>query len=258
MTRHLAFEGIENFRDFGDYPTVGGGRLKRGRLFRSAAHTRATDADLEALAALKLSLLVDLRRKHEREKAPSRRHEGFAATVIENHRDDPSRDPWVEFIRKGPIDEASTRDYMRAYAYAAAHEPSHVELFSRYFQALAATDGAVLIHCAAGKDRTGLLAALTHHIAGVHPDDILADFLLTNQVTRTPARIAEASRAIEKASGRAPPEAAVSAAVGVDAEYLASSMGAIRERNGTTDAYIRDVLGVDEAMREAILARLLG
>jgi protein-tyrosine phosphatase len=58
--------------------------------------------------------------------------------------------------------------------------PSHLDLFAQYFQVLAESDRPVLIHCAAGKDRTGMLAALTHHLLGVSRDDLLADYLLTN------------------------------------------------------------------------------
>jgi protein-tyrosine phosphatase len=74
MTRRLTLEGIENFRDFGDYETVDGRRLKKGRLFRSASHGRATDADLEEIAKLDIALVVDLRRAGERARDPSKRH----------------------------------------------------------------------------------------------------------------------------------------------------------------------------------------
>ena len=63
----------------------------------------------------------------------------------------------------------------------AALEARHIDLFSRYFHALAEAPGPVLIHCAGGKDRTGILAALTHHIAGVMRQDIVEDYLHTNR-----------------------------------------------------------------------------
>ena len=257
MTRHLPLEAIENFRDYGDYPTSAGRRVHKGRLWRSAAHAKASDADLEALAGLGLAVIVDLRRKPERLRAPSRRHAGFAALVIENDRDDPRQDPWIDFIRSGPITEETTRAYMRGYAAAAPFEPAHVELYGRYFAALAEADGPVLIHCAAGKDRTGILAALTHHLLGVHADDMVADYLLTNQFARRPERLAEAARAIEAASGRAPAPGAVSAAMGVDAEYLDAAFTAIKGAHGSLDGYLADALGVDAARKAAIEARLL-
>jgi protein-tyrosine phosphatase len=68
MTRHIRLEAVENFRDFGDYPTQAGRRLKKGRLYRSASHGRATEADLAAIEALELAVIVDLRRPGERER----------------------------------------------------------------------------------------------------------------------------------------------------------------------------------------------
>jgi protein tyrosine/serine phosphatase len=257
MTRHLTFEAIENFRDFGDYPARGGRRVKRGRLWRSASHARASDADLAALAALELALVADLRRKRERLREPSRRHAGFAALVIENDRDDPRHAPWTDFIRTSDLSEEAVSGYMRGYARAAPFEPSHVELFSRYFRALGEADGPSLIHCAAGKDRTGLLAALTHHVLGVHRDDMIADYLLTNLSSERPERLESAAKAIEAAVNKRPTEAAVRAAVGVKPEYLEGALDGIAEAHGSVDAYLDDVLGVDAALREALEARLL-
>jgi protein-tyrosine phosphatase len=181
--RILALEGVSNFRDYGGYPTADGRRIKTGKLYRSAHHGHATDADLEAIAALGIDVVVDLRRKGEREKDPSRRHASFAGAVIDNDLGDRGQgdeDPWQAFLRGSDLSPESFRDYLAAYYRNAPFEPRYIDLYSRYFQALAQTDGAVLIHCAAGKDRTGILAALTHHVLGVPRDDILADFLLTN------------------------------------------------------------------------------
>jgi len=77
-----SFQGIDNFRDFGGYPTPGGRWVKRGKLYRSAHHGRATEADLAALSALGLSAVVDLRRTEERDRDPGRRWAPFGAVVI--------------------------------------------------------------------------------------------------------------------------------------------------------------------------------
>ena len=73
MTRHIRLEAVENFRDYGDYPTASGRRLRKGRLYRSASHGRATDADLKVIEGLGLAVIVDLRRPGERERDPARR-----------------------------------------------------------------------------------------------------------------------------------------------------------------------------------------
>jgi len=77
------FDGLTNFRDFGGY-SAGDRRMVTGRFFRSANHALASDADLARLAAMGIAAVVDLRRPVERERSPSRRWEGFAASVVEN------------------------------------------------------------------------------------------------------------------------------------------------------------------------------
>jgi protein-tyrosine phosphatase len=68
MTRHIDFEGIENFRDFGGYDTRFGRPMKTGLLYRSANHAYATDADLARMAELNLAAIIDLRRRFERDR----------------------------------------------------------------------------------------------------------------------------------------------------------------------------------------------
>ena len=77
MTRHVDFEKIENFRDFGDYPTRHGRRMPKGRFYRSANHHSASAEDLAVLSRLSPSHIVDLREKVERDREPSARWPGF-------------------------------------------------------------------------------------------------------------------------------------------------------------------------------------
>ena len=256
MTRHLPFDTIENFRDFGDY-AVGDRRLKRGRLFRAAHQSEATEADLEAMRALGLEVIVDLRRPNERERSPSRRWQGFDGLVIENDLGNAEEDPWHVFIRNSDLSAKAFTDYMVAYYRDAPFVDRHVDLYSRYFHALSETDGAVLIHCAAGKDRTGILAALTHHLAGVSEADLAADFLLTNDAERFERRAPQFADVVQEMTGRRPTQDAVITALGVEAHYLETAFSAIHDKHGSLDAYLEDVLGVDAARREAIVHKIL-
>jgi protein tyrosine/serine phosphatase len=255
MQRTVILEGVDNFRDFGGYSTRHGRPMKRGRLYRSASHARATDADLETIATLGIGVVVDLRRKPERERDPSRRHPAFEGMVIANDGEQP--DSWHEHIRTSDLTPASFRRYLLDYYRAAPFEPRHIDLFRRYFQALAETDSAVLIHCAAGKDRTGVLAALTHHVAGVDPEDIVADYLLTNNPQRFAARLPMVAAVVREISGREADEATLLTAMGVEAEYLAAAFQAIDEACGDVDGYLETVIGLTAPMRERIAQRLL-
>src|SRR5512139_3107748 len=80
--RILPLEGVHNFRDYGAYPTSGGGRVRCGLLWRSGQHGDATEADLAAIDALRLATVVDLRGISERDAKPCRRGPEFAAEVL--------------------------------------------------------------------------------------------------------------------------------------------------------------------------------
>ena len=256
MTRILPFEGVENFRDFGGY-SAGDRQLKRGLLYRSAHHGNATQTDLAAIRELGLAVIVDLRRPNERQRDPCRRWDGFAATLIENDIGQVDDDPWHLFIANSDLSEESFRRYMVDYYRDAPFVERHVDLYTRYFQALANADGGVLIHCAAGKDRTGILAALTHHLAGVSEDDLVEDFLLTNDPGRFERRVPVMMQVMKDLTGRTPSQAAVRTALGVEAHYLETAFAAIHERHGSLDAYLERELGVDDRARQAIHDRIL-
>jgi protein tyrosine/serine phosphatase len=256
MTRRIAFEGIDNFRDFGDY-AAGARRLRRGRLYRSANHAMATDEDLAKLAGLGIAVIVDLRRPNERERLPSRRWDGFSAAVIENDIGEDRDDEWRDFVMSSDCSAEAFRGYMLDYYRHAPFWARHHDLYGRYFRVLAETDGPVLVHCAAGKDRTGILCALTHHLAGVSDDDILEDFLLTNDPARLEKRLPFMREHIREITGRTPPDDGCLVAMRVEAEYLAEAFKVMRAAHGSLDGYLETVLGVDAGLRGRIHDRLL-
>jgi len=101
-----------------------------------------------------------------------------------------------------------------------------------YFRELADGQGPIVVHCAAGKDRTGLICALTHHVAGVSRDDMMADYLLTNDESRLARKMDFLGPWIEKQVGLTAPREALRVAVSVNADYLETAFGVIAERHG--------------------------
>ena len=255
-TRLHAFEAIDNFRDFGDYATTAGRRVQPGRLLRSAHHARASDADLERLRRLDIGAMVDLRRPGERRDQPSRRPEGFTGQVIEGGVDDGAEAPHITFLKTADLTPESGRRFMAKTYRTLPFDASHQDVFSRYFQALADQHRAVVIHCAAGKDRTGFLAALTHHLLGVSRDDMVEDYLLTNTAVDLARRAPGIARKLHEMTGRLASDDAVVAFLGVEAAYLEAAFAEVEARHGSVDAYLRDALGVDTARRDRIVERL--
>jgi len=257
MTERLRrFEAIDNFRDFGDSAGVAGRHVRPGRLFRSAHQARATEADLAALAALDLGVVVDLRRPSERRGQPSRRPEGFAARLIESAHDDGGEAPHMTFLKTADLTEDSGRAFMTDTYRRLPFEASHIDLFRRYFEALAESDRPVLIHCAAGKDRTGLLAALTHHLLGVGHDDLMADYLLTNTAVDLEGQAGFVAERLKAMTGRSASHAAVVAFLGVAPAFLDAAMAEMTAVHGSVDGYLVEALGIDTARRDRIVERL--
>jgi protein tyrosine/serine phosphatase len=162
----------------------------------------------------------------------------------------------MTFLRTADLTPDSGRRFMTDTYRRLAFEPSHLDLFGRYFRALGDTDGPVLIHCAAGKDRTGLLAALTHHLLGVHHDDMVADYLLTNTAVDLNGRAPAIARQLETMTGRPVAHDAVVAFLGVEPVYLDTARAEIEALHGSIDTYLEQALGVDAALRDRIGARL--
>lgn len=255
--RIWALDGVENFRDFGGYATRSGRRMRTGRLYRSAHHAQATPADLERIEALRLHSLVDLRRPAERERMPNLRPAACPAQVVDNDIVDEPEDLFQKHLHDSDHSVQAMQAYMRDYYKKAPFEPRHIDLYARYFRLIAEADGPVLIHCAAGKDRTGLLAALTHHLVGVSEDDIVADYLLTNNAERFARRAPLFAAYVQELTGRKPSAEMIYAAMGVEAEYLHIAFDVIEAQYGSLDAYLHTALGVDDRLRDRIEARVL-
>ncbi len=255
--RVIPFDGLTNFRDFGGY-NAGARRIATGRFFRSANHALASDADLKRLAGMGITTVVDLRRPSERERQPSRRWEGFRGVVVENDDHAEGAETWDNFMGQWDFGQESYRQFLLRYYTEAPHLPRLIDLFGKYFDLLANGDGALVVHCAAGKDRTGLAVALTHIMAGVHQDDVVEDYLLTNTSGRFETHGANWREMIRQHRGDAPDMDTMRFIMSVQPEYLARSLEMIAERNGGVEAYLRDALGVDAKKRDAIERRLFG
>jgi protein-tyrosine phosphatase len=257
--RILTMDGILNFRDYGGYACAGG-RLKRGLLFRSAQHRDASDEDLSRIAAIGFASVIDLRGGRERLKAPCRRPDGFAARILFTEAETAGMAPHIEAARAAAQDRPTAADTRQAMidGYAGMpFRPYLLAMLRRYFDVLATVRGPSHVHCAAGKDRTGLAVALLHAAMGVHPDDILADYLLTNAHSRIDRQIETGARHVRATYGADLDDEAVRMVLQVDPAYVASALAAIDARYGSVDAYLADAIGVTPAKRDALAGQLV-
>lgn len=251
----LATDAIHNFRDYGGYAVSGGGRVRTGLLFRSGHHAEASDDDLAKVSELALAHVIDLRGDNERARHTCKRPDGFGAQVHFFEGETAGLAPHLE-AAEGSVDAQGAHDAMVALYGALPDRGGLNWILKRYLEALGSGEGASLVHCAAGKDRTGMAVDLLHHILGVHPDDAMEDYLLTNHSPRNEERIAHGMALMGDKYG-AKDEATIRVLMGVDPAYLEAARASVKERFGSTDAYLEQMLGVDAAKREALKAQLV-
>jgi len=253
--RVLPFAGIHNFRDYGGY-AVPDGRLVRGRLYRSAQHRDASPEDLEMVAALGLAAVIDLRSNSERRVAPCPRPRNFSARVLFVDDETVGLAPHVEAARNVTNPDEARASICRGYTEM-PFRPQLKLALRYYFEALAAEDGATLIYCMAGKDRTGIAVALFQSLMGVHRDDIISDYLLTNQAGRIDERIVAGGRHVRAVFGAHLSDDAVRVLMSVEAQYLQAAFDAITTHNGSVVAYLGEHIAMTPAWREQILRRVI-
>lgn len=171
VDRWLTLEGLDNVRDVGGLPVRGGGSTRPGVLLRSAALRSITDADVAHLKdVFGLKLILDLRTPRETElDGPSALAKAGVETVELN---------FIGASREILPEVTDDRDPMiRNYLGYLADHPANV---AEGVRRLAAEDaGPALVHCAAGKDRTGMLVALVLDAVGVERDAVVADYVLS-------------------------------------------------------------------------------
>lgn len=172
--------GTLNFRELGGYVTADGRTVRRGSVFRSDHLNEVTDDGLDLIERLGIRTVVDLRFGNERQRQPSRLPADVA--VIHAHPDGmeaANQSGFLEMIASGEIRrylaEEAAADYRQMMQQGAS-------LVLEVLRTVAEPDRQpVLFHCTAGKDRTGLAAAMLLRVLGVPDATIMHDYLLTNR-----------------------------------------------------------------------------
>jgi protein-tyrosine phosphatase len=242
--RLLNLAGANNFRDLGGYPTRVGRPVRWRRIFRSNHLGHLTDDDIVVLRGLGLKRVFDLRGSEERLATPCR-IDGITVHSL------PIEPAIVAELKARlaigkPLSAAETvnlmRDSYRDYVRRAT------PCFRRLFAHLAEDHAPLVIHCTAGKDRTGFAIALLLSLLGVSEDLILDDYLLTNRIYRMDPATA---RSIEL------PDEVRAVLLSVDASFLAAAFDTIRSEFGDLETYFEDGLGVGARERATLEATYL-
>ena len=252
----LITEGIHNFRDFGGWFGADGRQVRTGLLYRSGQHVEASDADLAAIAALDIRTVIDLRGEGERARNPCRRVEGWNGEVLFYEGETSSSPPHMDITPETTTAEFARERMLAVYTRMPVN-PAMQTMFARYLRVLVERDGASLVHCFAGKDRTGIAATLVLHILGVSEADQRAEFLRTNDAPTIDVLRRQSVPGIEARLGRTLDEEGIRALLEVHGDYLDRFHAIVNESYGSLDAWLDAEIGVDDALREALRERYL-
>ena len=257
--RVLPLEGGCNFRDCGGYETTDGARVRWGRLYRSGVLTRLSPTAAAQVQALGVQAVCDLRRTAERVLHPN---PSFGAGV--------RRFEWDSEQESSPIRDrafANSHDVAEVHAaMLAMYERLPFGLQPRLAGVFAALDhaeqGAAIVHCTAGKDRTGGAVALVLESLGVRREAIVEDYTLTNTAVDLRAQLLGRDGTGAGLAATAEPLLALSAIaqnamLAAQPEYILASLRAIEARHGSVRRYLLDELAIEPRLLERLRARLL-
>ena len=250
--RHLNLAGASNFRDLGGYPARDGRVVRWRQIFRSNHLGHLTEADIEMLRCLGVRRAFDFRGTEERVAAMCC-HEEIAVHSL------PVEPTVVAALRARlatgvPLSSTDALEVMRdSYRnYVRLSTQSYRTLFDP----LLGDTAPLVIHCTAGKDRTGFACALILHALDV-PDELIAeDYLLTNRALNIETRALDVGRQIAASFGQSPSDEALRTFLSVEEAFLRAGFDEIRLRHGSIDAYLEDALGVDARRRAQLEAAL--
>lgn len=242
--RHHPFEGCFNFRDIGGYPTADGRTVRWGRYFRAGRQDRMTEGDLERVRELGIATQIDLRRPDEAQDQGRGPLESMGVTYHN-----------IAVIPEGGSDQLSRLvgdtgiSGKRYLGYLEFGPESWLRIFELFAEG---SSHPIVIHCTAGKDRTGVSTAFLLSVLGVDRALIEADYVLTNRDVPRQADFVENTVGYPEGMDR---ELLMHHA-GVPEDAMRDFLDGLEERWGGPLGYLRSI-GISDATMETIRQEFL-
>ncbi len=254
MAHWKRLQGATNFRDFGGWPGQDGRRVREGLLYRSNALAELTPQDLGTLDGLGIGFVYDLRTRPEREAAPTAwRPDGLTTRTFRAQHKRRLADMALDY----PPDEAGVLRLM--HDFYADLPFTYAPAIQGVIDAISAGGAPCIVHCSAGKDRTGIVCALLLAALGVSRGDIVADYARTNErphAERDMARAVAPREGDDALRRRYPPEA-VAAMLAAAPAYMEAALAAIDARYPRMADYLEAELELDAGRLDTLQAQLL-
>jgi protein-tyrosine phosphatase len=243
LQRKVVLQGAQNFRDIGGYKTKGGKLVRWGQIYRSADISKLTDQDLSKLESLHLAVVCDLRGPSEIKNSPDRLPQSaYYLNLPAGSENLPST------MRFGQLntDSLMLSMYSNTSFLKAKYKPMFDQLLAL------PEDKALMFHCTAGKDRTGIGAALVLSALGVDEQLILEDYQATNYYWKETQE--KMTKMLVQSGMR---EDKVRAMLGAKRNYLEIFLASINKQYGSMDNFLKVEIGLTDNDKNSLWNRFV-
>jgi len=249
VKRKVDMQGTPNFRDFGGYPSTTGQQVKWGFLYRSGQLSSLSEQDVALLDDLHLDLVFDFRRAEEQQQEPSKLPDIHPPRVLSLPITPGSN---ASFFEQSDTDRGAMYQFMVDINrdFAEAQTATYSCMFR---EILEVADARFLVHCAAGKDRTGFAAAILLLALNVPRESVMRDYMLTAEFF-SPHR--EIDRLRRKYDMDLETEAIIPM-LEVHEDYLSAALLSIDRRYPRVEDYLAEELAVGAAELAELRGRYL-
>lgn len=251
--RILELEGAVNFRDIGGYLTADGRRVRTGLVYRSGTLTHLTSTDLEKLSQLGIKLVCDLRSEEETQTEPDKLLDGIEYLHLPLDAD--TRAERRRRLRALLFNRRELVRMMPAF-YTQVMIDRNAKLYGTILKRLAdPANLPTVIHCTAGKDRTGVGAALLLSLLGVPEEVIIADYSLSNLYYDNFYRYGQ--QMVRRVAWLGIRAEAIQPLLIADPNNIRLTLAHIRDQHGGIENYLRTAAGLDDETIQKLRDNLL-
>jgi len=242
LPRVYHIPGMQNLRDAGGRATLAGARMRTGRLFRGAHPGGLDEAGCAALAALGIATIIDLRGREEAARQPMYAAAGLTRLAFPIEPRDTA--PLAALAATGEATPQAMRDWMIAgyRRYVAQESAAFAEAMAALVERV---DRGVMVHCTAGKDRTGFLVASVQSALGVPMAEVMADYVATDRFWQPPPPKPGVAEATHRAL------------MAADPKFLAAAFAEAEARHGAIETFLDAGLGLVASSRARLADALL-
>lgn len=256
----FAIPSLVNLRDIGGSASSFGGVVRTGTIFRSTDLSRLTGTDFDTLSALGIAAVFDLRTLAEQERRPDQVPAGaryFGLDVLADRESGSIAASLPDLVSDPALiaevfGDGRAAQYLRESYRDFVALPSALASYRTLAHTVAHGDVPALVHCSAGKDRTGWAAASLLMFAGADEDAVFDDYLRTNDLL-----LPEFDALFARLSSIGGDPELLKPMLGVQRDYLEVAIDEALGRYGTIEQYFAAGLGLDDDTLQALRTRLV-